>query len=232
MFSMNPWSWSPEFGPDPKVTASLRGGKWNTQAFVAEQPGDFLRRVGRPVKELELTIAMGKGSYVLRDGQRVLSASLLEKPIEQVPMDAVQARVVAAMGNAPLKEVRVVRDLENYYVTRDRSLPLPAYYFEFGDAEGTMHYVDAATGQVVRSYVTLSRWNRWLYHGLHSLDLPWLYKTRPTWDALVIVLMLGGLALSVTSVWIAVVRVRRKAREKNRARGAVRNGALAGASGD
>lgn len=232
MFSMNPWSWSPEFGPDPKVMASLRGGKWSAQAFAAEQPGDFLRRVGRPVKELELTIALGKGSYVLRDGQRVLSASLLEQPVEQVPMEAVQARVVAAMGNAPLKEVRVVRDFENYYVTREKNLPLPAYYFEFGDAEGTMHYVDAATGQVVQSYVTLSRWNRWLYHGLHSLDLPWLYKTRPTWDALVIVLMLGGLALSVTSVWIAVVRVRRKAREKSRAKGPVRSGELAGASGD
>lgn len=232
MFSMNPWSWSPEFGPDPKVMAALRGGEWNAEAFGSEQPGEFLRRVGRPVKELELTIAMGKGSYVLRDGLETLSAALGGAPMREVPMGAVQERVVAAMGGAPLKEARVVRDFENYYVSRDKNLPLPAYYFEFADAEGTMHYVDSATGQVVRSFVTLSRWNRWLYHGLHSLDLPWLYKTRPTWDILVILLMLGGLALSGTSVWIAAIRVRRKAREKSAAKASVGGGALAGASGD
>jgi hypothetical protein len=42
--------------------------------------------------------------------------------------------------------------------------------------------------------------NRWLYHGLHSLDFPWLYKYRPLWDVVVISLMLGGTALCVTSL--------------------------------
>jgi hypothetical protein len=45
--------------------------------------------------------------------------------------------------------------------------------------------------------------NRWLYHGLHSLDFPWLYKHRPIWDVIVITFMLGGTALSVTSVMLA-----------------------------
>lgn len=237
MFSMNPWSWSPEFGPDPKVVDSLRGGKWKAQAFAQEEPGPFLRRTqqmipGRRISELELTIALGKGAYILRNGERVWSAELQASPMERVPMEAVQQRVVAAMGGAPLREVREIREYESYYISRDGSLPLPAYYFAFGDAEESMHYVDAATGQVVRSFVTLSRWNRWLYHGLHSMDLPWLYKTRPTWDVLVISLMLGGLALSITSVWIAVVRVRRKAREKAWAAATGRGAQMANASGD
>ena len=44
---------------------------------------------------------------------------------------------------------------------------------------------------------------RWLYHGLHSLDFPWLYKYRPLWDIVVISLLLGGCALSVTSLMLA-----------------------------
>jgi hypothetical protein len=232
MFSMNPWSWSPEFGPDPKVTAALRGGDWKAATFTAEQPGDFLRRVGRHVKELELTIALGKGSYVMRDGSRVMVAALGELPVEQVSMHTARERVAAAMGGAPLREARVLREFDNYYVARDGSLPLPVYRFEFADADASLHYVDAATGQLVQSYVTLSRWNRWLYHGLHSMDLPLLYRTRPSWDLLVITLMLGGLALSVTSVWIAVVRVRRKSREKALARGVAASRDYARASGD
>jgi hypothetical protein len=54
-----------------------------------------------------------------------------------------------------------------------------------------------------------SRWNRWLYHGLHSIDLPWLYKHRPAWDVCVLGLLLGGGALSVTSVVLAAQFLRR-----------------------
>jgi hypothetical protein len=45
--------------------------------------------------------------------------------------------------------------------------------------------------------------SRWLYHGLHSLDAPWLYTHRPAWDIVVITFMLGGTALGVTSLILA-----------------------------
>ena len=45
--------------------------------------------------------------------------------------------------------------------------------------------------------------SRWLYHGLHSLDFPWLYNYRPLWDIVVITLMLGGTAVCVTSLMLA-----------------------------
>ena len=45
--------------------------------------------------------------------------------------------------------------------------------------------------------------SRWLYHGLHSLDFPWLYDYRPLWDIVVITFMLGGTALCVTSLILA-----------------------------
>jgi hypothetical protein len=56
--------------------------------------------------------------------------------------------------------------------------------------------------------VTRSRMERWLYTGLHDLDFQALYQRRPLWDLVVILLSLGGLALSVTGVvaawrWVA-----------------------------
>jgi hypothetical protein len=58
----------------------------------------------------------------------------------------------------------------------------------------------------------LTRLNRWLYHGLHSLDFPWLYNRRPLWDIVVIALSAGGLAVSITSAPTAWRRAKRHAR--------------------
>jgi hypothetical protein len=65
---------------------------------------------------------------------------------------------------------------------------------------GTRYYIDPKTAAVVGQYSARGWVNRWLYHGLHSLDFPWLYKYRPLWDIVVITLMLGGTALCVTSL--------------------------------
>jgi hypothetical protein len=45
--------------------------------------------------------------------------------------------------------------------------------------------------------------NRWLYHGLPSLDSPWLYRHRPVWDIVVIGFMAGGSAPCVRSLILA-----------------------------
>ena len=66
------------------------------------------------------------------------------------------------------------------------------------------------TARVVGAYSS-ARWvTRWLYHALHSMDFPWLYKYRPLWDVVVISFMLGGTALCVTSLVLAWRVLRRK----------------------
>ena len=87
-----------------------------------------------------------------------------------------------------------------YYLDRHRERPLPVIYARLNDAGGTRYYVDPKTGTVVGQYSARGWVNRWLYHGLHSLDFPWLYNYRPLWDIVVIGLMLGGTALCVTSI--------------------------------
>lgn len=212
-FSMNPLQWSPEFGPDDRVAEAIAGGRWSGRLFEVEGPGEMLARVGGGrIREVELGVAGGGGVYLLKaGGKEMLRVEPGKAASAGVSLEWAKARMAEAMPGVALAEVREVRAYENYYVSRDGSLPLPAYYFEYADAERSMHYVDAGSGKLVESYVIKSRWNRWLYHGLHSWDLPWLYANRPSWDVAVIVPLLGGCALCVTSVWIAWVRVRRKA---------------------
>jgi len=56
-------------------------------------------------------------------------------------------------------------------------------------------------GQSTRARLErLSRLERWLCSGLHSLDFPFLYYSRPAWDVVVVALSLGGLLVSGTAV--------------------------------
>jgi hypothetical protein len=111
-----------------------------------------------------------------------------------------------------LAEARVIREYEPYYIDRHYGLPLPVLLVRLNDPDGSMYYVDLKTARIVESYVAKSRLNRWLYHGLHSIDLPWLYRHRPAWDLFVLTLMLGGASLSVTSVILGWQFLRRKLR--------------------
>ena len=80
------------------------------------------------------------------------------------------------------------------------------------DPAATRFYVDPRTGRVVAGYSSAMWAERWVYHGFHSINLPWLYKHRPAWDIVVLTLMLGGTCLSITSViigWKLLLRRKR-----------------------
>ena len=99
-----------------------------------------------------------------------------------------------------LAEVRVIDDNDAYHLDRRHKRPPPVVLVRLNDPDHTRYYIDPKTARVVGNYSSRSWMSRWLYHGLHSLDCPWLYKHRPLWDIVVISFMLGGTALCVTSL--------------------------------
>ncbi|RYZ81663.1 MAG: hypothetical protein EOP04_23535 [Proteobacteria bacterium] len=58
-----------------------------------------------------------------------------------------------------------------------------------------------------------SRFQRWIYHGLHSLDFGFLVYKRPLWDVVVLLLMLGGTCVSTTGLILTWTWLRRKGRK-------------------
>jgi hypothetical protein len=114
---------------------------------------------------------------------------------------------VAALGavGSPGRviETRLLTRYDRYYLDRRGQRPLPVVLAIMDDENRTRVYVDPASASIVGRYSSRDWVTRWLYHGLHSLDLPWLYNHRPLWDVVVIAFMLGGAALSVTSTVLA-----------------------------
>jgi len=84
----------------------------------------------------------------------------------------------------------------------------------YNDDAATWLYLEPSLGTMTRQDRP-GRWKRWLYHGLHSLDFPFLYRSRPLWDIVLIALSIGGLVLSATTLvpsWRRLARHVRHAR--------------------
>jgi hypothetical protein len=93
--------------------------------------------------------------------------------------------------------------------------PLPVLRVRYEDAVQTWLYLTPSTGQILK-VEQQDRANRWGYYGLHALDFAFLYRHRPLWDIVVVVLLLGVTVSSVTSIVPACRRLVRHARKRRR----------------
>lgn len=163
------------------------------------------------VKELELTMFEGKPFYIATEfpGHSIVIA-VDGSPTPEFDRARLIEMAASAADPYHIAEVRNVDRYESYYIARHGELPLPALFIRLDDPQRSTFYIDPKTARVVASYTTASRWNRWLYHGLHSWNFPWLYRYRPAWDILVILFLAGGSLLCITGVVIGWRFLRRK----------------------
>lgn len=219
MLSMDPFPhWQGEDSDETgaRIETALRGGSLNLLDFAAKPPREALAQAVSSdfeVKELDLISFAGKPAYLAVGSSSHRSVIPIHgEPSVEFDRNEIIEAVQRAAEPFALVEVRLVTEYEAYYVDRHHQLPLPAIFVRLNDHANSAYYVDPKTAQIVESYNSNARWNRWLYHGLHSMDFPWLYRHRPAWDILVIVLLLGGTSLCVTSLLLAWGVLRRKVR--------------------
>ncbi len=208
--SMEPW-WASRGAAGPAIAAALAGVPLDPTAFPAFDIREWRRLVPDGVKEIELSLASGEPSYIVQTGRGhdriVLTARPLAMP--RAPADA-RTRVAArlhALTGLGVVTAGILSDYDAYYRDATRRAPLPVVRAILSDPDRTWVYVDPATGLAVAHFTARQRLERWIYHGLHSLDLPFLYGRRPLWDTVMIVLCGGGLILSAIATAMAWRRV-------------------------
>jgi hypothetical protein len=173
-------------------------------SFAARSPAAAIAAVPDfEVKELALGLFDGRPVYLATNGTgdtRVI-------PVHGAPMTshdpAALIRRVRRSAGSGLQGVYVTNEYDAYYLDRRRERPLPVIVAVLNDRAKTRFYIDPRTASIVGSYSARGWVDRWLYHGLHSLDFPWLYKHRPLWDIVVLTLLVGGNALCATSLVLA-----------------------------
>lgn len=186
-----------------QVSNGLRGGTLDLRAFGPKDPRTALQEVGREirVRRLEFSLFGGEPLYLAMDTAR--DSRLVPVNFPAAPYfdpDIVSIVVSQAVDPVKVVDARLIHEYDAYYLDRDAESPLPVLRIRLDDNQRSLLYVDMRTARLASAFSAEGRANRWLYHGLHSLDLPWLYRYRPLWDVVMLVLLGGGLALSVTAV--------------------------------
>jgi hypothetical protein len=116
-----------------------------------------------------------------------------------------------AMPGVQVQDSTWLNEYDAYYYNQDGLRSLPVLRVRYADPQSTWLYLDPQHGTLSKQD-RMSRLNRWLYHGFHSLDFPFLYYRRPLWDIVVIVFSIGGIALSATTLVPSWHRLLRHAR--------------------
>ncbi len=211
MMSVNPFpsllrSRPPEErrGPTPVDIQRALRGPVRVDAFAARHPKDVVARLAFPIKELELVSVVGDPYYLAKlSGTETRMVPVVGEPQFEVDHQRIIAAVTKAAEPVGISEVRLVEEPDLYYVSRWLYRPLPVILARVNDSERTRYYIDPKTASVVTTYGPRNWQGRWLYHGMHSLDFPVLYRHRPLWDIVMITFMVGGTALCVTSLILA-----------------------------
>jgi hypothetical protein len=193
------------------IPQALRG-RVDTAAYASKHPREALAQLSpRRVKELEFSAFDGQPIYLATlAGGGTYIVPMNGEPHDSFDPQQIITLVTKTTGRGGLADIRVLDQYDAYYLDRHRERPLPVVLARLNDAADTRFYINPKTARVVGTYSSRSWVNRWLYHGLHSLDFPWLYNYRPLWDIVVITFMLGGTALCVTSLILAWRVVGRK----------------------
>ena len=237
LLSMEPWEWTNAEGLElPRDV--LSGGPVELSQFPNHHPAEWdLVLAGTPAKEIEFARMLDEPYYIVRRGSVARDEADRERlhqpyPIRHARIEdhrqlisattftvrpglfdqaTLVSRIKAAVPDARIVETQPLAEYDSYYYSRNKQIPLPALRIKFDDPAQTWVYVDPSISQVVTAVNRWQRVERWAYHGLHSLDLPYLYNSRPSWDVVMIALCLGGLTSSVLGLVLGTRRVKKAA---------------------
>jgi len=161
------------------------------------------------VKELQPYHVDGQPYYLVRETDQPPKLADIEgRPVVGFPKDFLLVAARRAVPRGHVVNQALLTGYDAYYYDREWRRPLPVLRVKFDDPQRSWLYIDVQRASLVARYERSGRINRWLYDGLHHLDFPLLWNSRPAWDIVVIVLLAGGIFLSCTGVWIGCRRLR------------------------
>ena len=204
LLSMEPFFWASGGGTGNRIPQALRGGPLDLAAFEKFPAAradlkqiDFLRIQGEPYYAAHRT-----------DSEpQLISAHSLQARDQLFATESLLAYAGQGNPGVPIAEAALLSGYDSYYHPTERKPPLPVLRVKFGDPDATWFYIDPRMSQVVSRFTRRERLQRWIYHGLHSLDFNfWSYQGW-AWTAAMVTLNIGGTLLSAIGVIIGVKRL-------------------------
>jgi uncharacterized iron-regulated membrane protein len=174
-------------------------------------PAGFLDRMGSPA-EIRFGAVAGRPFASARGGRLASTRILWLDAPHAAPTPAIPPSVLIAGLKAAWPRTALIREAPtaapDFYAVAE-SLGQTAVPINVGELRALRVYVDAATGQLLVVMDPSRRAYAWVFYALHSFNFPALLAHPTTRAALVVVLMLIGLAFTSTGAVIGIQRLRR-----------------------
>ncbi|WP_426074248.1 PepSY domain-containing protein [Janthinobacterium sp. DSP2-3-3] len=219
LMSMNPFRIFDAKGKRPDL-AAYRGGTPATArlALTPQQALAMLEAERFHASEIAWRVLDGQPYLLVRDAAartRLIVANDGSVHVREQWGDATLLRAASKLLPGMPTSHAWLGHYDTYYYGRQPEAMmgaaerrLPVLRVQFLDPHANWVYIDSYTGDVAITLDRSQRVSRWLFSFLHSWDLPPLLQMGPLRDAILILLSLGGMALSTTGVVIGFRRMR------------------------
>lgn len=220
LMSMNPLGIFDAKGARPDLSA-YRGAQAATRhlSLNPSQALALLKKENFQTVEIEWRVLNGQPYLLARNAAaatRLIVQHDKEFSVRDAWTDEELLHAAAHLLPAPIASHQILEQYDNYYYGRQPEAMmgaserrLPILRVEFADAHNTWSYLDPYTGDIALSMDSSQRTGRWLFSFLHSWDMPAILKTGLWRDAILILLSLGGFAMSLTGIVIGYSRMRK-----------------------
>ncbi len=156
------------------------------------------------LKEVEWLRFADIPTYRVITGQEefLVDASTDEIKNLQIPEETIVKGLKKLHGNEVEMKVSLLTEFDNYYLSRRVDLELPVYKIEVADANGSLYYVNPSTGYI--RYLNNNKIVRkWLFNGIHYLDIDWLVARPWLWYTCIWLLCSGCLVVCISGLVLA-----------------------------
>lgn len=162
------------------------------------------------VKEVEWVRFAGN-TYILakNEEQDSLINSQSGGPVASFSADILQLQASKLGVYGTIDSVHWLTNGDLYFYQDAQKIP-KVLRIAFTDTLNTTYYVDARTTKILASQDNCSRIYRWLFNGLHRMDIPPLSDRLLARRITIFILSAGGVLLTIAGIVLGWRRVRRK----------------------
>lgn len=208
--SLTPFGWFSERYLSVEESAHWTGGQLNVQDMKLPVLSSTAYLSVTDIKEIEWLKFAGN-TYILArnaqqdslvDSQSGMAAALFPAAILQA-----QANKLGVHG--AIASAHWLTNGDSYFNQNVQKIP-KVLRIAFTDSLNTTYYINARTTKILASQDSYSRIYRWLFNGLHRIDIPPLGDRLLARRITIFVLSAGGVLLTIAGIVLGWRRVRRK----------------------
>ncbi|MGQ0554479.1 MAG: hypothetical protein ACT4PN_00845 [Nitrospiraceae bacterium] len=177
---------------------------------IGVQLGDAMRqaKLGDAVKEILLMKVGGASYYVFRSNpeqQVVMSAVSPQAPAPRFSLDTLADAAKTVIPAQQIDRSEIAQGDLYYYSTLHHSRPRSGLRIVLDDSAQTWIHIDTTTGQLIELIDDGGRVYRWLFHGLHSWDIPFLLEYDRQRRLVLLGLCVTGFLFSLSGVYLGIL---------------------------